>query len=76
MSMSPSQAWSVGTTVLMIPVVIGVATIFFDVPPSLKVVVVVAMIALVFFGTRLLFHRKGGWRPSDTLGKQMPADDH
>ncbi len=76
MSMRPSQSWNVGITLLMIPVLIGVGTIFFDVPPSLKVVVVVAIIALVFFGTRLLFRRKGGWRPSDTLGRQTPSNDH
>ncbi len=76
MSMDPRQSWSIGSALLMIPVIIGVGTVFFDVPPLMKIVIVVVIIALVFFGTRLIFHRKGGWRPSDTLANQTPANDH
>lgn len=46
---------------------IGLIGILIDVPVWLQIVIVGAVIVCMFFGTKLLFRTKGGWRPSQTL---------
>lgn len=62
------RSWNLGYILLMFPPFIGLATIAFDLPRWLEIVCLVAIVALVFFGSRLLLWGKpGGWRPSTTL---------
>lgn len=70
------RSWNRGYTLLMIIPFISLPTILFDLPRWLEIVTVVAIIGLVFFGSRLLFWGKpGGWRPSATLRNQGSDDD-
>ena len=62
------RSWNLGYTLLMIPPFIGLATLAFDFPRWLEIVALVAILTLVFLGSRLLLWGKpGGWRPSATL---------
>lgn len=74
MNSSPQRSWNLGYTLLMIPPFIGLATILFDLPVWAEVVVIGAILVCVFFGTKLLFRTKGGWRPSQTL-PEPPHDE-
>lgn len=67
MKRSLQRNWDLGYTLLMIPPFIGVLTLVFDFPRWLEVVAGVAIVALVFFGSRLLFWTRPGWQPSKTL---------
>ncbi|MFI6511822.1 hypothetical protein ACIBCT_29805 [Streptosporangium sp. NPDC050855] len=69
------RKWTLGYTLLMIPPFIGLPLVLFDPPRWLEIVALVAILALVYFGTRLLYRQRGGWRPSSTLPERT-GDDH
>lgn len=75
MNSNPQRPWNLGYTLLMVPPFIGLAAILIDLPLWAEIVVVVAIIACVFFGTKLLFRTKGGWRPSQTLPEPRSHDE-
>lgn len=62
-------AWRTGYVLLLVIPFIGLGLTLLDPPRWLEIVGVVAILALVFTGTRLMSRRRGGWRPSDTLPK-------
>lgn len=59
--------WRTGYVLIWASAFIGLSLTFFDPPRWLQVVGVVAILSLVFAGSRLMNRRQGGWRPSDTL---------
>ena len=76
MTASAPRAWSIGSTLLMIPPFIGLAIILLDLPRWLEAVGVAAIIGLVYLGSRLLYRKQGGWQPSKTLPEQRSENDH
>ncbi|MEU4830986.1 hypothetical protein [Streptosporangium sp. NPDC023615] len=69
------RTWTLGYTLLMIPPFIGLPIVLFDLPRWVEIVALVAILALVHTGVRLLYRRRGGWQPSKTLPERA-ADDH
>lgn len=59
----------------MVPPFIGLAAILIDLPTWAKIMVVLAIVACVFFGTKLMFRTQGGWRPSQTLPEPQSHDE-
>ncbi len=61
------NAWQLGYVLMMLPVFIGMVLALTDPPTWLQITGVVVILVLVFVGSRLMFRKRGGWRPSDTL---------
>lgn len=72
---SPERTWNLGYTLLLVTPFLGLATILFDLPVWAEVVVVVTILVCVFFGSKLLFRTKNGWRPSQTLPEPRSHDE-
>lgn len=71
----PTTRWQTGYALMMIPPLIGLVLIIGDPPTWLEIVGVVAIVALVFEGSRRLRNAHGGWRPSKTLPKDGADED-
>lgn len=69
MTKQAPPAWRTGYVLLLVIPFIGLGLTFLDPPRWVQVVGVVAILALVFAGVRLMSRRRGGWLPSDTLPK-------
>jgi len=67
MTKQAPTAWRTGYVLLLGIPFIGLGLTVFDPPRWLQIVGVVAIVSLVFVGSRLMNRRRGGWRPSDTL---------
>lgn len=76
MTSGTQRTWNLGFTLLIIAPFIGLLIVLFDPPRWIEITAVVAIIALVFVGTRLFFRKQGGWRPSETLPEQRSDNDH
>lgn len=74
MTSSVQRKWTLGYTLLMIPPFIGLPIALFDLPRWLEAIAVVAILALVYTGTRLLYRQRGGWQPSKTLPERTGDD--
>ena len=74
MTPSPQRAWSRGYALLMVPPFLGLLNVLLDLPRWLEVATLLAMLALVFTGTRLLFRTRGGQRPSATMPREQLHD--
>ena len=70
MAHHPRKNWNLGLTLLFATPFVGLAVNFLDLPLWVDIASLIAMIALIFFGVRLIFAKRGGWRPSDTLPKE------
>lgn len=71
----PERTWNAGYTLLMLPPFLGLAVFLFELPRWVEITVVVAIVACVFFGMRLLFRTRDGWRPSQTLPAPESHDE-
>ncbi len=69
----PLQTWSAGFAMVIIVPFLGLLLALTDPPTWLQLVAIVIMVLLAGAGTGMMFRRKGGWRPSDTLPD--PDDD-
>ena len=67
MTIQAPTAWRTGYILLLTIPFIGLGLTLFDPPRWVEIVGVVAIISLVFVGTRMMNRRRGAWRPSDTL---------
>jgi len=70
METRPQNKWNLGLILLLTTPFVGLAVALIDFPLWVDIVALVAMIALLFVGSLLLFIKRGGWRPSDTLPKE------
>ena len=67
MTTQPPTAWRTGYFLLLVIPFIGLGLTLVDLPRWAQIVGVLAILSLVFIGTRLMNRRQGGWRPSDNL---------
>jgi len=75
MNTQPAPRWQTGYLLLIVASLIGCLLTVTDPPTWLQIAGVVAIVALVFEGSRRLRKAHGGWRPSQTLPQDRSDDD-
>ena len=75
MSTRAPSSWTTGYILILTAPFIGAGLVLFDPPRWVQLTGVGVIIALVAVGTALMYRRRGGWLPSETLPPTATSTD-